>query len=144
MRKIEDYWYFDMKKFIRDHPGHVADLKDLRDALSELTETKAQNYDAPPGTPGRGDCVPAAAEQADLIKSKIQRILPLVDLYNTAEKVLTEEEKEIIKYLFHRPGLHTSNVAYIARSRHMDTSTVYRKSNAAIEKMAKAIGVKWK
>lgn len=144
MKKIEDYWYFDIKRFVREHPEHVAELNDLQEALAEIAETKTPNFGSPPGTPGRGDSVPATAEQSDAIRHKIQQIRPLVELYQRAQNGLTDEEKTIIDYLFHRPGLHTSNAAYLARSLHMDVSTVYRRSNSALRKMAGVIGVRIK
>lgn len=141
---FDEYWEFNIKAFIRDYKEYEAQLKDLQAALAEIGETKSQNFAAAPGTPGRGDTVPAAAEKSDEIRRKIKEIKPIIQLYHKADRALSDEEKEIIDYLFHRPGMATSNARWLAKNRHMDISTVYRKMNVAIQKMGNAIGVRIK
>lgn len=142
MRKIEDYWEFNITKFVIDYPEYKKELEDCKDAIAEIAETSRKDYTSPPGTAQRGDRVPAAVEEAERIRRRILNLENLVNLYESAAESLTLEEKFIIEYLYHKPGLHTSNVRFVAKRLHMDISTVYRRKNAILKKISKSLGVK--
>lgn len=140
-RKIDDYWLFNTEKFIRDYPDNKKELCELQSTLEEITETKSFNYDAPPGTPGRGDSVPSTVEQKDSMQKKIQNIGELVSLYEIAEKQLTDEERMIIRYCFHEPGLLSSNIQFLGKKLHYERTAVYTRRRETIDKFSKILHV---
>ena len=144
MKKLEKYWEwkFNTDKFIKDYPENKRILEDKKEALAELTEVKTPNFDSPPGTPGRNDCVPASAERAEKLRREIKDFQNMVNIYEEAEKTFTAEERIVIKHLYHTPNSHMRTVTWLANQViHCDRSTIYRISRKAKEKVKKYIGV---
>lgn len=144
MAKLEKYWEwkFNIEKFLRDYPENKRNLEDKKEALAEIAELKTQNYDSPPGTPGRGDKVTASAQKAEKIRAQIEEYQEMIDLYERAYDSLTREEKLVIKHLYHVPNSHMRAVNFLAdKVLHCDRSTVYRISRKAKDKIREFMGV---
>lgn len=141
MAKIEKYWEwkFNIDKFLRDYPENKRVLEDKKAALAEIADLKTPNYDSPPGTPGRGDRVIASAQKAETIRAQIEECQEMIDLYEKAYNQLTDEEKIIIHYFFHAPGMTSSNVRYLSHKLNYERSRLYQKRRIAMEKMEKYI-----
>lgn len=135
-------WKFNIEKFLRDYPENKRTLEDKKEALAEIAELKNQNYDSPPGTPGRGDKVTASAQKAEKIRAQIREMQETIDLYERAYDSLTEEEKIVVKHLYHLPNSHMRTVEFLGKKvLHCDRSTVYRISRNAKDKIMKFMGV---
>lgn len=144
MAKLEKYWEwkFNIEKFLRDYPENKRNLEDKKEALAEIAELKNQNYDSPPGTPGRGDKVTASAQKAEKIRAQIRELQETIDLYEQAYDLLTEEEKLVIEHLYHLPNSHMRTVNFLAdKVIHCSVPTIYRISRKAKDKIRKFMGV---
>lgn len=139
MNTLNDYWHFDTEKFIKSHRERLLELEDLKESIIEMPEVKAINYKSPPGTPGRGDSVPAAVSKIETIEKRIEELSPMIDIYQEAEKTLTAEEKLVVRYLFHEPGKTSSHIRFLCKSLHCERAQVYKMRQKAISKMWESI-----
>lgn len=140
-RLIDKYWKFDVVQFVKDYPDYKRILNDKKAALEEITQVKSPNFDSPPGTPGRGDCVVAAAEKSEELKNGVAEYQHIVDLYENAEKQLTAEEKMIIRYFFHEPGIKSSHVRFLMSTLHYEKTVVYDRRAETLDKIKKLLRV---
>lgn len=141
MAVIDKYWKFNVERFVKDYTENKQILLEKEEALSEIIELKTPNYDSPPGTPGRGDCVAASAEISEKLRNEIRDYRNIVRLYEGAEKTFSPDEKFVIEHLFHRPNSTMSTVSWLAKKIPCDRSTVYRIRREALEKVKKHLGV---
>lgn len=143
MGKLDKYWEwrFNIERFVRDYPENRRILQDKREALAEIAEVRHLNYSSPPGTPGRGDSVPASAQTAEKLRAEIEEYQELVNLYENAENQLSDEEKMITRYFFHMPGKKGSKCRYLSRVLHYEKTAIYGKRREALEKIRKYIRV---
>lgn len=137
--KIEDYWEFNIEKFVNDYPSNKIKLDDLEESLAEVTEMKAQNYGSPPGTPGRGDTVPAVVEKKEFLEKQIKETKRIVDAYEYASKALTEKERLVIQYCFFERGYKSACVRKLSEILHIEVSHVYNIRGKALKKLKNVI-----
>lgn len=138
-RTIEDYWEFNIEKFVNDYPANKARLEELQESLDEVTEMKAQNYESPPGTPGRGDTVPAVVERIETIERRIKQAKRIVDAYDHASTALTDKERLVIQYCFFEPGYKSSNIRTLSQKLHIEVSHAYNLRAKALKKLKNLI-----
>lgn len=141
MKKLDDYWVFNTEKFIKDYPANLQTLRDKQEELAEITEIRTPNFDAPPGTAKRGDCVAAKAEQIERLKNELSQAQQIVSVYDNAYNQLTEEEQLIIRYFFHEPGLKSSHVHYLQNRLNYSIPEIYRRRNESIVSFKKKLGI---
>ena len=140
-KRLDDYWVFNTEKFIKDYPKNLQFLSDKQDELAEITEIRTPNFDAPPGTAKRGDCVAAAAERIERLTDELSQAQQIVSVYDNAYNQLTDSEKMIIRYFFHEPGLKSSNIRYLMNELNYSEREIYRQRANTIEKFKKFLGV---
>lgn len=93
-KKLDDYWFFNIDAFIKDHSYITSELNEKKEELKEITNVKSPNMESPPGTPGRGDCVVAAVERIEKLKKDIEQLEKINEAFDYCYYKLTEREKE--------------------------------------------------
>lgn len=141
MVKIDKYWKFDVESFIADYPENKKTLQDKKNALAELSETKAMQYDSPSGSGGPGDSTASAAERVIFLKEEIDIYTHFVNTYEKAENELTDEEKLIINTFFHDAGMKSSKVRFLSNELNYEVAEIYRRRRLAIEHFRKLLDV---
>lgn len=99
MKQLEDYWVFDITRFILDYPLNKQRLNEKREELKEITQVKSPNLEYPPGTPGRGDCVASAVERKECLEKEIKQLERITSAYEGAYRTLNKEEKKTLDHL---------------------------------------------
>lgn len=141
MVKIDKYWVFDVESFIADYPDNRSILQDKKNALAELSETKAIQYDSPSGSSDPGDSTASVAERAIALKEEIDIYTHFVNTYEKAENGLTNEEKLIINTFFHDSGMQSSKVRFLSKKLNYEVAEIYRRRRLAIEHFKKLLAV---
>lgn len=98
MKQLEDYWVFDITRFILDYPMNKQRLNEKREELKEITQVKSPNMEYPPGTPGRGDCVASAVEKKECLEKEIKQLERITFAYEGVHRTLNKEEKQTLEY----------------------------------------------
>lgn len=98
MKQLEDYWVFDITRFILDYPLNKQRLNEKRAELQEITQVKSPNMEYPPGTPGRGDCVASAVERKECLEKEIKQLERITSAYEGVHRTLNKEEKQTLEY----------------------------------------------
>lgn len=98
MKQLEDYWVFDITRFILDYPSNKQQLNEKQEELREITQVKSPNMEYPPGTPGRGDCVASAVERKECLEKEIEQLERITAAYESVHKTLNKEEKQTLEY----------------------------------------------
>lgn len=98
MKQLEDYWVFDITRFILDYPLNKQRLNEKREELKEITQVKSPNLEYPPGTPGRGDCVASAVERKECLEKEIKQLERITCAYEDVHRTLNKEEKQTLEY----------------------------------------------
>ena len=98
MKQLEDYWVFDITRFILDYPLNKQRLNEKREELKEITQVKSLNMEYPPGTPGRGDCVASVVERKECLEKEIKQLERITSAYEGVHRTLNKEEKQTLEY----------------------------------------------
>ena len=134
MRKMEDYWVFNVSRFIIDYDKNVQALKEKREALEEITEIRTPNYDSPPGTPKRGDCVAAAVEQIEQIEKEVRELEKIVNAYDKVYRYLSKEDKKVLELFAYPVEAVQKMTCYSERQ-------IYRQRSRLKHKFRRYLGV---
>lgn len=98
MKRLEDYWVFDITRFILDYPLNKQRLNEKCEELKEITQVKSPNMEYPPETPGRGDCVASAVERKECLEKEIKQLERITLAYEGVHRTLNKEEKQTLEY----------------------------------------------
>lgn len=98
MKQLDDYWAFDITRFILDYPLNKQRLNEKRAELQEITQVKSPNMEYPPRTPGRGDCVASAVERKECLEKEIKQLERITSAYEGVRRTLNKEEKQTLEY----------------------------------------------